>query len=113
MRYEVSNQLRYAWVIRTRPDLAFFDRVPSCITMSTRRLVCMEKESNPSYFDGFWMVRVRAAEPSLIPHPQIYAHLAASDHMRISHPHFELIPNIPRAFNLPHIPRIFDFLTLS
>ncbi|KAL3900325.1 MAG: hypothetical protein SGPRY_012483, partial [Prymnesium sp.] len=76
MRYEVSNQLRYAWVIRTRPDLAFFDRVPSCITMSTRRLVCMEKESNPSYFDGFWMVRVRAAEPMLIPHPQIYAHLA-------------------------------------
>ncbi|KAL1499754.1 hypothetical protein AB1Y20_012441 [Prymnesium parvum] len=56
MRYEKAHGLTYSWLIRTRPDIAFFDRVPPCITMSTRRLVCMEKESNPSYFDGFWMV---------------------------------------------------------
>ena len=46
----------YAWVIRTRPDLAFFDRVPAAIAMPTRRAVLMEKESNPAFFDGFWMV---------------------------------------------------------
>eukprot|EP00966_Prymnesium_polylepis_P050851 1177448-Prymnesium_polylepis.1 len=57
VRYEREHRLSYAWVIRTRPDLAFFDRVPPAVAMSTRRLVCMEKESNPSYFDGFWMVR--------------------------------------------------------
>ena len=37
-------------------DIAFFDRVPVVVAMSERRLVLMEKESNPSYFDGFWMV---------------------------------------------------------
>ena len=55
--YERSHRggREYAWVIRTRPDLAFFDRVPAAIAMNTRRAVLMEKESNPAFFDGFWM----------------------------------------------------------
>ena len=53
--YERANHVSYAWVIRTRPDLAFFDRVPPAVGMS-RRMVLMEKESNPAYFDGTFMI---------------------------------------------------------
>ena len=47
-------------------DLAFFDRVPATVAFTTQRMVLMEKESNPAYFDGFWMVlagRVRFYGP--------------------------------------------------
>ena len=54
-RHEQANGLSYSWIIRTRPDVAFFDRVPPCVVMSRRRLVLMAKESNPAFFDGFWM----------------------------------------------------------
>ena len=54
MAYERAHGLIHAWVIRTRPDLAFFDRVPPAVTMSPRRMVLMEKESSPAYFDAFW-----------------------------------------------------------
>ncbi|EOD41204.1 hypothetical protein EMIHUDRAFT_199443 [Emiliania huxleyi CCMP1516] len=56
MAYERAHGLTYAWVIRTRPDLAFFDRVPPAVTMSPRRMVLMEKESSPAYFDAFFMI---------------------------------------------------------
>ena len=44
-RHEQANGLSYAWVVRTRPDVAFFDRAPPCVVMSRRRLVLMAKES--------------------------------------------------------------------
>ena len=54
MAHERAHSFTYAWVIRTRPDLAFFDRVPPAVTMSPHRMVLMEKESSPAYFDGFF-----------------------------------------------------------
>lgn len=56
VQHERTSNLTYSWVIRTRPDVAFFDRVPSPVTMTPRRMVMMMKESNPAYFDGFFMV---------------------------------------------------------
>lgn len=56
MAHERAHSFTYAWVIRTRPDLAFFDRVPPAVTMSPHRMVLMEKESSPAYFDGFFMI---------------------------------------------------------
>ena len=57
IKYEAESLRgdKYAWIIRTRPDLAFFDLAPPAVTMTARRMVLMQKESNPSYFDGFWM----------------------------------------------------------
>lgn len=54
-KYESEKRLTYAWVIRSRPDLAFFDRMPPAISFPSRRIVLMMKESRPAYFDGFWM----------------------------------------------------------
>ena len=54
-RREHESGIKYTWVIRTRPDVAFFDRVDPCIFRNSRRLIVAAKESNPAYFDGFWM----------------------------------------------------------
>eukprot|EP00965_Chrysotila_dentata_P006250 203835-Pleurochrysis_carterae.AAC.5 len=54
MAHEAQRHAPYEWVIRTRPDIAFFDRAPPAIMFPTQRLVLMMKESGPSYFDEWW-----------------------------------------------------------
>mmetsp|Transcript_20859 Transcript_20859/g.40559 ORF Transcript_20859/g.40559 Transcript_20859/m.40559 type:complete len:456 (-) Transcript_20859:337-1704(-) len=56
MAHERARGARYKWVIRTRPDIAFFDAVPAALAQPPQRLLLMMKEPIPSYFDGVFYV---------------------------------------------------------
>ena len=45
----------YAFLVRTRPDVAFFDAAPPALGCSRRRLTLTEKESAPGYFDAYFV----------------------------------------------------------
>jgi hypothetical protein len=93
----MAGQL-YTWVIRTRPDLAFFATAPSVLILPATKAIYMQKESFPPYFDGFFMLPRSLATP--MAEALLRFHSAAISFALTISPEAQFFPWVQRQYHL-------------